>query len=59
MSEWTEPKNNYVAGDEVVPAIFNTLGENEKHLKEISCQTEIKKKSGETVTVNGIIFVEV
>ena len=34
MSNWTEPKNDYTAGDEVVPAIFNTLAENERYLKE-------------------------
>lgn len=30
---WQEPKIDYAGGDEVVPGIFNGLGENEKYLK--------------------------
>ena len=42
MPNWTEPKTDYVAGDQVTPKIFNDLGENEKYLYEISCKIEKK-----------------
>lgn len=35
MSNWNEPKSDYVASDEVLPGIFNELAENEKYLKEV------------------------
>ena len=41
MANWKEPKSDYKAEDQVTPDIFNTLAENEKHLKEISCRIEI------------------
>lgn len=59
MAIWNEPKSDYTPGDEVVPEIFNELAENEKHLKEITCQIETKKKTGETKTINCIVLVEV
>ena len=58
-NEWTEPKNDYVATDQVTPEIFNTLATNEKHLKEISCEL-IKRTNNSTETViNTIVLVEV
>ena len=42
MANWKEPKSDYKAEDQVTPDIFNTLAENEKHLKEISCKVEKK-----------------
>jgi len=59
MADWKTPKNDYTAENQVKPEIFNNLAENEIHLKEISCHTETKKKDGTTVTVNGIVLVEV
>lgn len=59
MAEWKEPKSDYTEGSQVTPAIFNDLAENDKHLKEISCETELNKKNGDTVRVNGIVLVEV
>ena len=35
MAEWKEPKVDYTAKDQVKPSIFNTLGENERYLKEV------------------------
>lgn len=58
MATWKEPKNDYAPEDQVVPEIFNTLAENERHLKEISCHTILKTASAEK-TVNKIVFVEV
>jgi hypothetical protein len=58
MATWKEPKNDYVAEDQVVPEIFNTLAENERHLKEISCNCIISNSSTEK-TIHKIIFVEV
>ena len=34
MANWKEPRINYNAKDQVVPEIFNRLGENEKYLQE-------------------------
>lgn len=34
MANWKEPKTNYLPSDQVVPRIFNELGENEKYLNE-------------------------
>lgn len=59
MADWKEPKSDYTAGSQVTPAIFNELAENEKHLKEISCKTEIIKSGGESKVINGLVFVEV
>lgn len=58
MANWKEPKSDYEAEDQVTPDIFNTLAENEKHLKEISCKVEKKTKSGTTTTISSIVFVE-
>ena len=44
MATWSEPKSNYIIGDEVTPEIFNELAENEKYLKE---QTDLKITSDE------------
>lgn len=59
MTEWKEPKTDYTAEDQVTPDIFNGLGENAKHLKEISCHVEKQPTSGTTVTISGLVFVEV
>mgnify|MGYP000879923092 CR=1 FL=1 len=59
MAEWKEPKSDYTAGSQVTPAIFNDLAENEKHLKEISCNIQMQKNNEEPKTVNGIVLVEV
>lgn len=40
MANWKEPKNDYKPEDQVVPAIFNTLGENERYLQEKKITTE-------------------
>lgn len=58
MANWKEPKSDYKAEDQVTPDIFNTLAENEKHLKEIFCKVEKKTKSGTTTTISSIVFVE-
>lgn len=39
MATWIEPKNDYVAGSQVTPAIFNELAENEKFLHETKITT--------------------
>jgi len=59
MADWKEPKVDYKAEDQVTPDIFNTLGQNEIHLKEISCHVEQQAASGTTVTISGLVFVEV
>lgn len=59
MTDWKEPKTDYKAEDQVTPDIFNGLGNNAKHLKEISCHVETQATSGTTVTINGLVFVEV
>lgn len=58
MANWKEPKSDYKAEDQVTPDIFNTLAENEKHLKAISCKVEKKTKSGTMTTISSIVFVE-
>ena len=40
MAEWKEPKTDYTAEAQVTPSIFNTLGENERYLKEKKITTE-------------------
>jgi len=59
MAEWKEPKSDYTAGSQVTPAIFNDLAENDKHLKEISCNILVQKKTEQPKTINGIVLVEV
>lgn len=60
MSSWKEPRSDYTKENQVTPEIFNVLGENEKHLKEISCHMELQKSGSEaTETINGIVLVEV
>lgn len=59
MAAWNEPKSDYTAGSQVTPAIFNDLAENEKHLKEISCNVLLQKKNEDPKTLNGIVLVEV
>ena len=60
MSTWKEPRSDYTTENQVTPEIFNVLGENEKHLKEISCHMELQKSGSEaTETINGIVLVEV
>ena len=59
MSEWKEPKNDYTAGNQVTPEIFNTLATNEKHLKEISCHVMTKAKDNAEKTVTTLVLVEV
>ena len=51
MAIWIEPKSNYVAGDEVTPAIFNELAENEKYLKETQ-DTKITSSEVKDATIN-------
>lgn len=58
MPNWTEPKTDYVAGDQVTPKIFNDLGENEKYLYEISCKIEKKILASVSVTISNIVFIE-
>ena len=55
MAVWNEPKSNYVAGDEVLPEIFNELAENEKYLKE---QSDLKITSDQVkdADINNTIF---
>lgn len=57
MSNWTEPKTDYEKKDHVTPDIFNVLGENEKHLKEITCKIELQK-TAEIQVINNIVLVE-
>lgn len=59
MLEWNEPKYDYKAADQVVPEIFNVLGKNEKHLKEITCEIDSLKKTGEITIINHIVLEEV
>ena len=59
MSDWKEPKNDYTAGNQVTPEIFNTLATNEKHLKEITCQLITRKKDASEQTVNTLVLMEV
>ena len=40
MAEWKTPKNDYNAGSQVTPDIFNTLAENERYLQENKITTE-------------------
>lgn len=40
MATWKQPKNDYKKEDQVVPEIFNTLGENERYLQETKITTE-------------------
>lgn len=60
-NQWSEPKSDYKASDQVVPSIFNELANNEKHLKEINCEVLIRTTSSsgtiETRT-NKLIFVD-
>ena len=59
MADWKTPKTDYKLTDQVKPEIFNDLGENEIHLKEISCHVETQSKSGTAKTLNAIVLVEV
>lgn len=58
MANWVEPKNNYVATDQVTPDIFNTLAENEKFLYEIRCPMEVQDSEGNVTKINSLVFVE-
>ena len=40
MANWKEPKIDYKPTDQVVPSIFNVLGENERYLQEVKITTE-------------------
>lgn len=40
MANWKEPRIDYKATDQVVPSIFNILGENERYLQEVKITTE-------------------
>jgi hypothetical protein len=51
LAIWSEPKSNYVAGDEVTPVIFNELAENEKYLKETQ-DTKITSVQVKDATIN-------
>jgi len=55
MAVWNEPKSNYVAGDEVLPEIFNELAENEKYLKEQS-DLKITSEQVKDSDINNTIF---
>ena len=59
MADWKTPKTDYKLTDQVKPEIFNELGENEIHLKEISCHVETHAHSGTVKTVSAIVLVEV
>lgn len=59
MADWKIPKTDYKMADQVLPEIFNKLGENEIHLKEISCHVETQAKDGMKKTMNAIVLVEV
>lgn len=59
MADWKIPKTDYQVADQVLPEIFNKLGENEIHLKEISCHVETQAKDGTKKTMNAIVLVEV
>ena len=55
MANWQNPKIDYVGGDEVTPDIFNSLGENEKYLKDeqdIIKQTKIVTEQVQEAVVN-------
>ena len=58
MANWVEPKSNYVATDQVIPDIFNTLAENEKFLYEIRCPMEVQDSEGNVTKINSLVFVE-
>lgn len=58
MANWVEPKSNYVATDQVIPSIFNTLAENEKFLYEIRCPMEVQDSDGNVTKINSLVFVE-
>ena len=59
MADWKTPKTDYKLTDQVKPEIFNDLGENQIHLKEVSCHLETQPKSGTAKTLNAIVLVEV
>lgn len=40
MANWNEPRIDYKPSDQVVPSIFNVLGENERYLQEVKITTE-------------------
>lgn len=40
MANWKEPRIDYKPTDQVVPSIFNVLGENERYLQEVKITTE-------------------
>ncbi|MDE6604780.1 MAG: hypothetical protein K2K85_02020 [Clostridia bacterium] len=40
MASWKEPKDDYTAGSQVTPDIFNTLANNEKYLQDVKITTE-------------------
>ena len=55
MENWQNPKIDYVGGDEVTPDIFNSLGENEKYLKDeqdIIKQVKITTEQVQDAVVN-------
>lgn len=56
--EWTEPKTDFVATDQVTPNIFNTLGKNTKYLLERKTGIEQENGAGDTVPIATIVFVE-
>lgn len=58
MASWNEPKSDYVASDQVLPSIFNELAENEKYLKEMSCQVVTRTKEGTDSQVVSLVFLE-
>lgn len=57
--EWIDPKDNYVAGDQVTPEIFNSMARNIKILFEVRCNVEKKDKEENITTINEIVLVEV
>ena len=57
--EWVDPKDNYVAGDQVTPEIFNSLAKNIKILFEVRCSVEKKDKEENITTIKEIVLVEV
>lgn len=50
MATWKDPKTTYTAENQVVPEIFNTLGENEIYLNEKKIETDDVQEAAITST---------
>lgn len=55
MATWKEPKNDYTAGSQVTPAIFNNLAENERYLKHTQ-DTKIATEDVQNASIGSKVF---